>query len=255
MEFKKIEKYYGSNSILNFIYEIEKNSFNINNYFTKYNKRELSFEFNFNTFYSWYKRDFSIIDLLLKKIYYKKYYWSLNVKDNYIFIINNKKKYKINIENLIDIRVLIFNKFKIASLYRYKIIFYLVFYYIQDNKLKTIAIPYSGIKSLTLLIGRRNIKIETIPESEKTYFLNINDIVRLKSMFIRKNEFKLELGNTYKNIREESLESFEKKLTNITKEYSPFVKKMNNKFYKLVKLKEKEEKYIQELEEWENVKR
>ena len=85
--------------------------------------------------------------------------------------------------------------------------------------------------------------------------LNINDIVRLKSMFIRKNEFKLELGNTYKNIREESLESFEKKLTNITKEYSPFVKKMNNKFYKLVKLKEKEEKYIQELEEWENVKR
>ena len=255
MEYSKIEKYYGSTSILVYIDEIEKNCFNINNYFTKYNKRRLSFEFDFNKFYNWYKTDLGIINILFKKIYYQNYYWNLNIKDNCKIIEKNNKQYKIDIENLIDIRVLIYNRFKLVSLSRYKLIFYLVLYYIDDNKLKAIELPYSGIKSLLVFWGKKRYNTEIISESEKTYFLNLNDIVRLKSMFVRKDELDEELDSSYENIRKETNEIFEKKLAKLEKKYNPFVRKINNKFGKLVKLKEKEEKFIQKLENWENVKR
>ncbi len=253
MDYSKIEKYYGSTSILNYIDEIENNIFDISNYYTQYMEKEFSLEFNFMKFFMWYKKGLGIIDILLKKIYYKKYYWRLKIKDNYIIIKNNNKQYKISFEELVDIRSLIDNKFKIQLLDEYKIIYYLTFYYLKNNQLKAIAVPYSGIKSLRVFVKSRHSKI--MPESEKTYFVNVNDIVRLKSMFIRKNELNSVYNSTYKNIRKESNKEFEDKLNNSEKVYSSFVNKINKKLVKLMKIKKREEKFMRDMEDWENVKK
>ncbi|MBR1540130.1 MAG: hypothetical protein IJ629_03010 [Clostridia bacterium] len=190
---------------------------------------------------------YGIITINLKifeKLLIKKYSWNLEIKNRQLIIDKNGIK-KIDFENLVDIRTSINSLLKITFEDRYKIIFYLIIYYLENDELKCIELPYSGTMSFIVRTGRYH--YDTMPEASKVYFVNPNDIRRLNTWFIRKGKLKeiLELDeNTYEDIRKGTEKGIENRLEKSKKTYSAFANYMGRRLKQFI---QKEDKVLKDV--------